>query len=528
MVRSIKNPKKAKRKNKKGDGSSSSSSVPSMPTKVWQPGVDNLEEGEELECDPTAYNSLHAFHIGWPCLSFDIVRDSLGLLRTDFPHTVYFVAGTQAENPDWNSIGIFKVSNVSGKRRELVPTKATGSDSDMDADSSDSDEDSEDEEEGGSAAPILQLRKVAHGGCVNRIRAMTQNPHICASWSDAGYVQVRLLCSLSEEVQLMRKIRLWASGSSYISSISKTYMQIWDFSTHLNALAESETEVPRGGSSVFNQAPLFNFKGHKDEGYAIDWSPRVTGRLVTGDCKSCIRLWEPTSGATWNVDATPFTGHTASVEDLQWSPTEDHVFASCSVDGHIAIWDARLGKSPAISFKAHNADVNVLSWNRLASVMLASGSDDGTFSIRDLRLLSTKSISLAVILSAYVLCWQEEDKSLVAHFEYHKHPITSIEWSPHEASTLAVSSSDNQLTIWDLSLEKDEEEEAEFKAKTKEQVNAPADLPPQLLFVHQGQKDLKELHWDAQIPGMIVSTASDGFNILMPSNIQSTLPSEGA
>lgn len=36
--------------------------------------------------------------------------------------------------------------------------------------------------------------------------------------------------------------------------------------------------------------------------------------------------------------------------------------------------------------------------------------------------------------------------SLVAHFEYHKQPITSIEWSPHEASTIAVSSADNQLT----------------------------------------------------------------------------------
>jgi len=35
---------------------------------------------------------------------------------------------------------------------------------------------------------------------------------------------------------------------------------------------------------------------------------------------------------------------------------------------------------------------------------------------------------------------------VVAHFEYHKHPITSIEWSPHEASSLAVSSADNQLT----------------------------------------------------------------------------------
>ena len=31
-----------------------------------------------------------------------------------------------------------------------------------------------------------------HEGCVNRIRAMTQNPHIVASWSDTGHVQVRL------------------------------------------------------------------------------------------------------------------------------------------------------------------------------------------------------------------------------------------------------------------------------------------------------------------------------------------------
>jgi len=49
---------------------------------------------------------------------------------------------------------------------------------------------------------------------------------------------------------------------------------------------------------------------------------------------------------------------------LQWSPTEADVFASCSVDGNIAIWDIRIGKSPAVSVKAHNADVNVISWNR--------------------------------------------------------------------------------------------------------------------------------------------------------------------
>ncbi|KAL5175274.1 Glutamate-rich WD repeat-containing protein 1 [Glycine soja] len=493
MTRGIKHRQKAKSKKKgsKKEGGSSSSLAPEIPAKVWQPGVDKLEEGEELQCDPSAYNSLHAFHIGWPCLSFDILRDSLGLVRTEFPHTVYFMAGTQAEKPSWNSIGIFKVSNITGKRREPVPKLGTD-DTEMDGEDSDSDDDSEEEDEGGAQGPSLQetsssfefllfdlltasnliLRKVAHQGCVNRIRSMPQNPHICAAWADTGHVQV------------------------------------WDLNSHLNVLAETETEGVQGVAAVFNQDPLYKFK-HKDEGYAIDWSPLVPGKLASGDCNNCIYLWEPTSAGTWNVDNAPFIGHTASVEDLQWSPTESYVFASCSVDGNIAIWDTRLGKSPAASFKAHNADVNVMSWNRLASCMLASGSDDGTISIRDLRLL-------------------KEGDSVVAHFEYHKHPITSIEWSPHEASSLAVSSSDNQLTIWDLSLEKDEEEEAEFKAKTKEQVNAPEDLPPQLLFIHQGQKDLKELHWHTQIPGMIVSTAEDGFNVLMPSNIQSTLPSNGA
>ncbi|XP_058763835.1 protein HEAT STRESS TOLERANT DWD 1-like [Vicia villosa] len=470
MSRGIKHRQRAKRKTK-NRGESSSSSGPQVPVKVWQPGVDKLEEDEELQCDPSAYNSLHAFHIGWPCLSFDILRDSLGLVRTEFPHTVYFMAGTQAEKPSWNSIGIFKVSNISGKRRELVPKHETD-DSGMDEDS-DSEDDSDDEEEdGGATGPALQLRKVAHEGCINRIRAMAQNPHICASWAESGYVQ------------------------------------IWDMSSHLNALAETETEDVQGVDVV--QSPLQKFK-HGDEGYAIDWNPLVPGRLISGGCNNSIYLWEPTSAATWNIDQIPFAGHTGSVEDLQWSPVEPDVFASCSVDKSIALWDARSGRSQVAFFNAHNADVNVLSWNRLASRLLASGSDDGTISIWDLRMLKKGGDTVAADI-------------MVAHFEYHKHPITSIEWSPHEASSLAVSSSDNQLTIWDLSLEKDEEEEAEFKAKTQEHVKAPEDLPPQLLFIHQGQKDPKELHWHTQIPGMIVSSAADGFNVLMPSNIQSTLP----
>ncbi|XLU99382.1 hypothetical protein S245_013722, partial [Arachis hypogaea] len=51
---------------------------------------------------------------------------------------------------------------------------------------------------------------------------------------------------------------------------------IRDLSSHLNTLAESETEGVQGAAAVFNQAPLYKHK-HKYEGYAIDWSLLVPG-----------------------------------------------------------------------------------------------------------------------------------------------------------------------------------------------------------------------------------------------------------
>ncbi|WVZ58867.1 hypothetical protein U9M48_009093 [Paspalum notatum var. saurae] len=440
---------KSKKKTKKRDGSSSASNTTGAygRVKVWQPGVDALEDGEELQFDPKAYNYLRGFSIGWPCMSFDILRDQLGLVRSDFPHTLYGIAGTQAEKAPWNYIGIFKLSNIIGKKREPMPSLGDDSDSDMDSDGcSDEEEDTK---------PIMHLKKVAHGGCVNRIRSMTQKPHLCATWGDTGHVQV------------------------------------WDLSSFLNSLGEPWALADQEDDRIHKLLPVKVFSGHTDEGYAIDWNPHVTGRLVSGDCNKFIHLWEPTSN-NWNIDLSPFVGHSKSVEDLQWSPMEADVFASCSVDKTIAIWDIRTGKKPCITVKAHNSDVNVISWNRLASFIIASGCDDGSFSVRDLRLI--------------------KEDSLIAHFEYHKKAITSIEWSPYEASALAVSSEDHQLTIWDLSVERDVEEEDEFRAKMEEQTIVPEDLPPQLLFVHQGQKQLKELHWHPQIPGMIMSTDANGFN----------------
>ncbi len=49
------------------------------------------------------------------------------------------------------------------------------------------------------------------------------------------------------------------------------------------------------------------------------------GCLLTGDCHKNIHMWVPQEGGSWNVDQRPFIGHTASVEDVQWSPNEENV-----------------------------------------------------------------------------------------------------------------------------------------------------------------------------------------------------------
>lgn len=222
------------------------------------------------------------------------------------------------------------------------------------------------------------------------------------------------------------------------------------------------------------------------------------GRLATGDCAGRLRVWEPTPAGKWAVEGAPYAGHTASCEDIQWSPTEAGVLASGGVDRTIFVWDVRQRAQPALSCKAHDADLNVLSWNRVATYMLATGCDDGSFRIWDLRNL--------------------KPDAFVAHFTYHRGPVTSIEWSRFESSMLATASADNSVCVWDLAVERDAEEEAAAMA-AGDNARPPEDLPPQLMFVHMGMSDPKELRWHHQVPGLMFTTAADGLNVFKPSNV---------
>uniref|UniRef100_A0A0A9XKN7 Glutamate-rich WD repeat-containing protein 1 n=1 Tax=Lygus hesperus TaxID=30085 RepID=A0A0A9XKN7_LYGHE len=96
----------------------------------------------------------------------------------------------------------------------------------------------------------------------------------------------------------------------------------------------------------------------------MDWSNIADAPiLATGSCDSSIYVHQITSTGVVDDDQ-PFVGHTESVEDIQWSPTEKTVFITCSVDRTICVWDTRMHKKSAIQIRAHDTDINVISWNR--------------------------------------------------------------------------------------------------------------------------------------------------------------------
>ena len=107
------------------------------------------------------------------------------------------------------------------------------------------------------------------------------------------------------------------------------------------------------------------------------------GRLATGDNTGSIYIWNAAdaSGSSWSIDSSAYAGHTKSIEDIQWSPTEPTVFISASADQTVRVWDIRGKTGPQITFQAHDSDVNVISWNKTVNYLLASGSDDGSFKV---------------------------------------------------------------------------------------------------------------------------------------------------
>lgn len=401
-----------------------------------------LGPDEVLEADPTVYEMLHNVNVPWPCLTLDVIPDTLGSERRNYPQSILLATATQASKKKENELMVLKLSQLN---KTLVKDDAEDEDDDEDDDN--------------DADPIVENESIPLRDTTNRMKI-----------SPLSLSDQEVLTATSSE-----------NGEVYI----------YDLASQTKAFETPGYQIPKAA-----KRPIHTIRNHGNvEGYGLDWSPLIkTGALLTGDCSGHIYHTQRHT-SKWVTDKQPFTvSNNESIEDIQWSRSESTVFATSSCDGYIRIWDTRSKKhKPAISSKASSTDVNVISWNEKIGYLLASGDDNGTWGVWDLRQMSPA---------------HSDKVQPVAQYNFHKGAITSISFSPLDESTIAVASEDNTVTLWDLSVEADDEEIKQQAAETKELQQ----IPPQLLFVHW-QREVKDVKWHRQIPGCLVSTGTDGLNI---------------
>jgi len=310
-------------------------------------------------------------------------------------------------------------------------------------------DDDEEEDEKEEEKPVMKMAGMKHSGCVNRVR-----------YTCIGPTPV---------------VAAWAESGS---------VSVYNLGSLMQRLELPGKEVVREEGEA-----LQTFAGHKQEGFALDWNRTDCGVLASGDCAGGIHVWRPGTGGTWNISDRAYTSHTSSVEDIRWSPNEKNVMASCSCDKTLKIWDVRADPSKACMLtqeNAHATDVNVIDWNP-SDPFIVSGGDDGMVKIWDLRQFGGNNVQP------------------VATFAHHRGPVTSVEWHRDDSTVFASSGEDDQVALWDLALERD--------AEAGEEDPQLKDLPPQLLFIHQGLKDIKEIHWHQKIPGLLLATSHTGFDV---------------
>lgn len=259
----------------------------------------------------------------------------MGTERSSYPHTAYIVAGTQAgeipgQGKAKDEVVIMRLGGLSKTQHH-----------DSDSDNSDDEDDDVDED------ATLDFLTIPHVGSVNRIRARTLGP--AAATPDPYH-----LATFSETGKV----------------------HIFDVRPYLDTLA--------GPSKPRQKTPLHTITNHgRNEGFAVEWGE--TG-LLTGDIASKIYLTSITPSG-FHTSPNPYLSHTSSIEDLQWSPSENTVFASASADRTIRVWDVRAkGRKSVVSVEAHDEDVNVISWNKGVDYLLLSGGDEGGLKVWDLRM----------------------------------------------------------------------------------------------------------------------------------------------
>ncbi|KAH7649138.1 hypothetical protein FG379_003703 [Cryptosporidium bovis] len=288
--------------------------------------------------------------------------------------------------------------------------------------------------------------------------------------------------------------------------------------------------------------PQLLLRGHKSEGYAMDWEcgkcssesdKSDVSRLVSGGSDKTIYLWD-LNGKTDSVlnsnirnnfvyspkntlekndvnedhecsipELFPpvleplysYNWHKSDVNDLKWHPSCRFLFSSVSDDNCLAFWDTRSSENSSFNtkpvlFKETNSKINCISFNEFLPTVFATGDVEGIVNIWDSRNLSKSIFEL----------------------EFHSQkPIVSLEWSKWTPNILSSGGVDGRVVIWDIFGDTNNKQVGQNTCdESKLSANEDSSAESKAIFIHYGHT--------APITGLVWNPNDHGDSLLMASS----------
>ena len=298
--------------------------------------------------------------------------------------------------------------------------------------------------------------------------------------SDTLAVHVKPIIQIQEHLEVNRVRSMPQSPSVIACKTMAGDIHIYNVETHIDESAAAGMEIlDAEGNNVKQIEPDVNLTGHQRDGYGLSWNRLRKGYIASGSDDHLVIHWD--ANAPNHSVVSPlhiYRGHDDIVNDVQWLPGQEQLFASVGDDGVLFKWDVRTKSNVSKIVEVHgNCAVNSLS-----------------FSPHEFHHFVTASSRGDVAL------WDDRKADAPVHkFVFHKDEVLQLEWDPFHDGIFASCGGDKRVCVWNTKL-----------IDQLPEANRMDEAPPELCFVHGGHTDkVLDLSWCPTRPYTIVSCAED-------------------
>lgn len=288
---------------------------------------------------------------------------------------------------------------------------------------------------------------ISHEDDVIRAKFMPQDKKFLATTSDDGCLLVfdmtlhtnkdPGLCVRAPQYECVDGLQGRGDSTSYalawspkvqgriLSGTNGSVLCIWDI--------DYQSQLALGPPSIMVQ-PVMRFVDAHD-GYIIEdvaWHNSDQNCFVSVGDDKCIRIWDTSTGVLRmnHVVEVAYDLHC-----LAFNPFDDYLFATAGADEMVCVWKLQnLSESPKImySLPGHVDGVFSLAWDPLCASRLACGGALGRINVWD---ISDSNVKQPV--------WSISGK-------FSSPAISVLSWSPNAPSMFATVDTTENLCIWQL------------------------------------------------------------------------------